>query len=124
MIGKVVDASAIAAILFQEPEAKSVAAQIEGSTLFAPELLLFEIANICVKKIRRYQSLEAEIQAAMLSFSAFDIEVFGMDLHGVVETARVHNLTAYDASYLRLARDLGCELVTLDARLKSASANI
>jgi len=124
VIGKVVDASAIAAILFQEPEAKSVAAQIEGSTLFAPELLLFEIANICVKKIRRYQSLEAEIQAAMLSFNAFDIEVFGMDLHGVVATARAHNLTAYDASYLWLARELGCELVTLDARLKSASANL
>jgi predicted nucleic acid-binding protein len=68
--------------------------------------------------------LEAEIQAAIQSFSEFEIEVFGTDLNGVVATARAHNLTAYDASYLWLARDLGCELVTLDARLKSASANL
>lgn len=31
-----------------------------------------------------------------------------------------HNLTAYDATYVALARDLACPLVTIDARLAQA----
>jgi predicted nucleic acid-binding protein len=42
---KVVDASALAALLFAEPEADSIA-QLEGARLVAPSLLDFELANV------------------------------------------------------------------------------
>jgi uncharacterized protein with PIN domain len=50
MPAKVVDASAIAALLFGEPEADAVAAQLAGSRLVAPGLLPFELANVCLIK--------------------------------------------------------------------------
>jgi len=40
----------------------------------------------------------------------------------LVEVARSGGLTPYDAAYLWLARELGVELVTLDARLEAACA--
>jgi len=53
MAVKVVDASALAALLFGEPEAEAVADRLEGSSLFAPTLLGYEIASVCLKKLRR-----------------------------------------------------------------------
>ena len=50
----VVDVSAIAAVLFGEPEGSRVAEQLGDSSLVAPTLFSYEIANICWKKLRRY----------------------------------------------------------------------
>jgi uncharacterized protein with PIN domain len=50
---KVVDASALAALLFAEPEADSIARRLEGARLVAPSLVDFELANVCLTKMRR-----------------------------------------------------------------------
>ena len=43
---KVVDASALPALLFAEPEAETIAECLEGARLAAPSLLDFELANV------------------------------------------------------------------------------
>jgi predicted nucleic acid-binding protein len=53
MVVKIVDASALAALLFGEPEADAVAVGLQDASLIAPALLGFEIANVCLKKMRR-----------------------------------------------------------------------
>ena len=120
MTDKVIDASAIAAIIFQEDAFEDVYETLKGATLVAPELLPFEIANVCVKKIKRH-GLATNIEAALKLFQRFDIQYVAVDVAGVCETSLIHNLSAYDASYLWLAKENDCELVTLDARLKLAS---
>ena len=45
-----------------------------------------------------------------------------MDHQGAIDLAIGTGLTAYDASYLWLSRQLGAELVTLDRRLAKAAA--
>jgi predicted nucleic acid-binding protein len=50
------------------------------------------------------------------------IEVVAIDGDAVVALAENTGLTAYDASYLWLARELRADLVTLDAALAAASA--
>lgn len=45
-----------------------------------------------------------------------------VDHDGALEAAAATGLTAYDASYLWLARQLGVELVTLDRQLAKAAA--
>ena len=50
MAVKVVDASALAALLFDEPEAGAIADRLEDANLVAPALLGFEIASVCLKK--------------------------------------------------------------------------
>ena len=49
----VVDASALAALIFREPEGEAVLHRCQGESLFAPQLLDYEMANICVTKQRR-----------------------------------------------------------------------
>jgi uncharacterized protein with PIN domain len=53
---KVVDASALAAIIFAEPEGQQMAARLETASLVAPKLLAFEIASICLTKMRTTRS--------------------------------------------------------------------
>jgi len=54
MAVKVVDASAIAALLFGEPEADSIAVRLDDARLVAPSVLGFELANVCLITSRRH----------------------------------------------------------------------
>ena len=61
---KVVDASALAALLFGEPEAEAVVVQLGDARLVAPALLEFELANICPIKSRRHPEQRPVLTAA------------------------------------------------------------
>ena len=121
MAVKVVDASAVIAIIFAEPAAETIAPQIRGATLFAPALLLFEIVNACVTKLRRQPELRDEIMASFALQDDMAIETAEVDHAGVLALAERFRLTGYDASYLWLARRLDAELVTLDGPLGRAA---
>jgi len=49
----VVDASARAALVFEESQGDAVRQRLDGATVFVPELLRFELANTAWKKVRR-----------------------------------------------------------------------
>jgi predicted nucleic acid-binding protein len=119
---KVVDASALAALLFGEPEGESVASRLAGGRLVAPFLLGFELTNACLKKIRRHPSQREALQTAFRLRGRLGVEELGTDYDAVLELAAETGLTAYDACYLWLAHRLGAELVTLDRQLAKAAA--
>ena len=117
---KVVDASARAALLFREPEADTIAAQLDGARLAAPALLNFELANVCLTKMRRNPDQRESLRAAFRLVDRLQIETIAVDHASAIERAEATGLTAYDASYLWLARTLHGDLVTLDRKLLSA----
>ena len=116
----VIDASALGAIVFNEPKGESVTQRLGDSPLAAPALLRFELANICLKKIRKHPEQEAVLLAALRRGLAVRAEIHDVDHAEVVPLARETGLSAYDASYLWLARHLNAELVTLDQALDDA----
>ena len=118
---KVVDASALGALVFGEPGAETVAKQLSGSTLVAPQLLWFELASIAFKKAARHPRLREQIREAFQMASRMAIEILSVDHLEVIDLAAQTRLTTYDSSYLWLARKTGGELVTLDKRLLRAS---
>lgn len=118
---KVVDASALAALLFGEPEAEAVAARLDGARLVAPSLLAFEPANVCLVKCRRHPDQREALLAGFRLRDRLGVEEIAVDHAGVLDLADQTSLTAYDASYLWLARRLGAQLVTLDAELGRAA---
>lgn len=122
MPAKVVDASALCALLFGEPEAGMVASSLAGSALVAPALLPFEVANTCLMKQRRHPGSGGQLLAGFELFHRMPIELVAVDLTAAIYLAEDTRLTVYDASYLWLARQLEAELVTLDRRLRAASA--
>lgn len=124
MAVKVVDASALAALLFGEPEADAVADRLADARLVAPALLGFELANVCLIKARRHPEQKDGLKAAFELRTEFGVDELAVDHDGVFDLAVETGLTAYDASYLWLARELGAELVTLDQKLARAGASI
>ncbi len=117
---KVVDASAVCAIVFVEPAAAKVVAALDDARLLAPHLLDFEVANTCWKKILRYPSARSALLRGYALFQGLDIARVPVDLPEAISLAQHYGLTVYDASYLSLARRFDLELLTLDARLLAA----
>ena len=113
----VVDASALAAILFGESEGPEMARYLEDETLVAPTLIDFELANIGLKKLRRDPDRMAEIITALDYAESLSIERVAVPLTDVLTLATETGLTAYDAAYLWVAISRDSELVTLDNRL-------
>ena len=120
MLVKVVDASSIGALLFGESEGRKIAGLLSGHRLVAPELLFFEVASICLKKLKRYPDQRRSILEAFKMLGRLAIEKVDIDHTEAVLLAERRGLTAYDASYLWLAMRLDAELVTLDQRLGEA----
>jgi predicted nucleic acid-binding protein len=118
---KVVDASALAALIFAEPDAENIAKRVEGARLAAPSLLDFELANVCLNKMRRQPTKRDAIRTAFRLAHRLKVETVAVDHEAVVDLAETTGLTAYDASYLWQARTLDAELVTLDRKLAAAS---
>lgn len=119
---EVVDASAIAALYFGEPEAGTVADRLAEARLIAPALIRFEMGNIAVKKIVRSPSTAPIVMERLLAFVAGPLEICDVDHVEALSLALRSRLTAYDASYLWLARHRQCGLVTLDRQLERAAA--
>ena len=120
MTVKVVDASAVVALLFNELTREAIVDRLRGASLHAPVLLGFETANACLKKMRK---APGERQALLDAFSLLDelaISPEAIDLAEAIALAERANLSVYDASYLWLAHALDAELVTLDEKLARA----
>jgi predicted nucleic acid-binding protein len=122
----VVDASALAALVFQEPGAAAIRDRLDGATVFAPSLLRYELANVAWKKARRHPADAARILGALAVALDSDWGLTWREVEAadVVMLAAATGLTSYDASYLWLAGMLRADLVTLDARIAETSARL
>jgi predicted nucleic acid-binding protein len=80
------------------------------------------MANACWAKLRRNRRQRDVLLTQFLSYFAMPIDIREVDLLATLSLAERFNLTAYDASYLWLARELNAELVTLDRLLARAAA--
>ncbi|MBA4393350.1 MAG: VapC toxin family PIN domain ribonuclease [Desulfobacca sp.] len=117
----IVDASALGALIFGEPQAKEMAEKLSEGPMTAPALLWFELASLCLKKIKTHPHLEIQLLEAFDLAADLEIKIVEIDHVEVVQLARRIGLTAYDANYLWLTRKLNGKLVTLDADLLKKS---
>ena len=121
MPDKIVDASAVAAYLFDESTHEVITVKLRGCSLSAPTLIWSELANVCVKKTKQRPAEARSIFEAFQNRDSLNIDLVTVDMDAVVKLALSSGLSAYDASYLWLSRKLGFELVTLDKRLEAAA---
>lgn len=117
----VVDSSALVALLADAGKTGDwVAATIGDHELAAPELAMFEAANV-IRRQQQSAALDSE-QAALAHQGLLSLPVQlwpYLPLAGRAWELR-ESLTMYDASYVALAERLDTGLVTLDARLARA----
>ena len=118
---RIVDASALGALVFGEPKAEEVARSLSNGPLVAPPLLWFEVASICFHKLRIYPKQKERILEAFKLGRFLPIEIAEVDHSAVIQLAMETNLTTYDANYLWLTIHLSGELITLDKKLRNAA---
>ena len=118
----VVDASALAAVTFGEPDGVAWSRRLDGTAVFAPRLLQYELQSVALEKCRQHPRKAAEVLTApsRLLNPASGITWLDPDPADVVLVANATGLTAYDASYLCLAGLLDADLVTADVTLTAA----
>jgi predicted nucleic acid-binding protein len=114
---KVVDASAVAAVLFHEPGFEQVVKRLSKCRLAAPSLLPYELANVTARRCRQYPEQSADIFLSLKLLAGLEIGLTAVPAVEGAMLAEREGLSAYDASYLWLARNLNAELVTLDQKL-------
>lgn len=93
-----------------------------GSNLVVPSHFWLEIVNVLARRhgYRGAAILEAIAELRELGFETVDLDEAALVL--VIETVERHGLTAYDAQYLALSRQIDAPLVTLDRRLAVAAS--
>jgi predicted nucleic acid-binding protein len=115
----VVDCSVFVGALFQEHWRDLAQQQLVACELHAPFFVQVEFANVALRKLRHgFAELASD---ALANFAALPVELHRIDESRVVGLAQSYKLTAYDASYLWLAGELGSALVTFDERLAAAA---
>lgn len=113
----VVDASALGAIAFDEPEGPEIETHLRGETLIAPLILDLELISIALKKVRRGKAPLIKVAALLAVALRLPIQKLSVPGDDVFALAERTGLSSYDASYLWLARNRDVELVTLDRQL-------
>jgi predicted nucleic acid-binding protein len=117
MPDRVVDASVLAAFASGEARTDEARGLIDKATLFAPQILPYELANVALKKSKTLPSLRVDIAMRLrdaLSLNVRLVRILPFELFRLsVET----DLTPYDAAYLQTAQRLRCPLITFDAKL-------
>lgn len=117
----VIDASALVALLADAgPAGRWVATSVAGRFLAAPQLVVFEAANV----LRRH-ALAGLLDATQAALAHADLLALPLQLWPYTLLAERawqlrHNFTVYDAASVSLAELLDAPLLTLDARMADA----
>jgi predicted nucleic acid-binding protein len=86
--------------------------------MVAPTSLWFELASICLKKIKAHPGQKEVLLQALILAGRLPIQPIEVDQPEVVQLAWQTGLTTYDAGYLWLVQRLRGDLVTMDENLK------
>jgi predicted nucleic acid-binding protein len=125
----VLDASVTAAWCFDDQSTPytdaSLQAVINGAEAVVPAIWRFEIANILVVAERRKKIVPDKSARFVQALQRFviTVDVAGVDevFGTVLDHARQYQRSAYDASYLELARRRGLPFATKDEPLRVAA---
>jgi len=118
----VVDASALLAVLLEEPERPALVAATRGAELLAPASLPWEVGNALVAAVRRWRLTRDEAVAAWAGYAAVPLRLIEVDIGDAMKTALDLGVYAYDGYLVSLARNRGLPLLTLDARLQQVAS--
>lgn len=125
----VLDSSAALAFLLPDEHAEAVdaiAEELVRSSAQAPAIWPLEVRNALLAALRSRRLAPREFDERVAVLNELPVEIdpgtAPEALSRTVDIARRQGLTAYDASYLELAKRLGLPLASLDARMRKAGS--
>jgi len=125
----VLDASAALEAAFDDESGvvgAAVADRLASDSAYVPSIWFSELVQALLQAVRRGR-LSLESARAMLA-AIVDCSITAVPDHletrALLEIAHQTGLSAYDASYLLLAVDMGLELATCDRQLRAAAERV
>ena len=117
----VVDASAIIAVIANEPEKSALIAYTIGADLVAPAPVHWEIGNAFSAMLKRKRISLADARRALSAYGQIPIRFVDVDLAQAISLADQLGIYAYDAYLLACALNQHCGLISLDGGMIHAA---
>jgi predicted nucleic acid-binding protein len=122
VIRYVIDASAAAEYLLRTPLGLTLADLMAGAFILAPALLDVEVLSVLRRAVLRQQLAEQRAWLALEDLLAWPIERIAHPVLLQEAWRHRHNVSAYDAFYVAVARLYEASLLTTDGPLTHAPA--
>lgn len=120
----VVDASAIIAVIANEPERDILVTATTGADLIAPYSVNWEIGNAFSAMLRRRRITLQQALDAIKVYETIPIRFLDVELRQSLEIAAKLNIYAYDAYLIQCALKYKSPLLSLDRNLINSARHI
>jgi predicted nucleic acid-binding protein len=114
-----VDASAIMAVIVEEPNKEKVINLTKNAIVLSPNMITYEIANGLTKMMKRKIIGKENMVILYKYFKKINIKFIEIDIEKALEIAMEYNIYAYDACYLESANRLKLPLLTFDTGMQN-----
>jgi len=118
------DASAIMAVILNEPNRGKVIKLTENATLLSPEIISFEIGNALINLFKKRKITELKLLEVYKTYASIPVKNTKVDVERALKIACKYNIYAYDAYYLEAAYRLKLPLITFDELMKKAGLDL
>ena len=120
----VTDASALLAVVLNEPERDSIIEATQGASLISPHALPFEIGNALIAMRKRRRIEEEVILPAWRAAQQIPVRLVSVEIADALSLALAHGIYAYDAYYLQCALSNRKPLVSLDGKMREVAEEL
>lgn len=114
----IIDASAILAVLLNEPEKEAIIARTVDSALIAPGCVEYEIGNAISALFKRSLINVSDGMLVWHEFNKLPLRQVIPPFHEALLLAGNEGIYAYDAYYLACSEQLRVPLLTLDSTMR------
>ena len=118
------DASALLAVILNEPNKNKVIKLTKNSTLLSPEVISFEIGNALISLYKRKKITEEKLLEAYKTYISIPIRNIKIDIQKALKIACRYKIYAYDAYYLEIAYRMKLPLITFDELMKKVGKDL
>jgi predicted nucleic acid-binding protein len=118
------DASAIMAVILNEPNRGKVIKLTENAALLSPEVISFEIGNALINLFKKRKITEEKLLETYQTYVSIPIRNIKVDIEKALKIACKFNIYAYDAYYLEAAYRLKLPLITFDELMKKTGLDM
>lgn len=120
----VADASAVLAVVLNEPARDSIIRETAGCRVLAPEVLPYEVGNALVAVRKKGRLTDQETLRALDSAQRIAIALLPVAIPEAVRLAMRLGIYAYDAFYLQCCLENRLPLLSLDGRMCGAAKRL
>jgi len=118
------DASAIMAVILNEPNKDVVVSQTKNAMLLSSEVISFEIGNALINLFKKRKITEEKLVEAYKNYTTIPLRSIKVDVEKALKIACKYKIYAYDAYYLEIAYRLKVPLITFDAIMKKVGLEL